>query len=369
MKLTPSILGPWWGWLLLGCAQLQPSLPQAPSFFHRVWSKNLDPPQQTGNLPISTTAATIHQGFVFQGLLSGGFAAYALEDGRTLWQVQEPEAITSSAAIFGPHVLYGDQAGRIYARHFLTGRLQYSFDVDSAVEGKMSFFQGRGFAHTRNHSLVAFDAKTGKILWSFKRNIAYTTTVQGASSAIIYHNYLIVGFADGYLAALSYENGLLVWEQKIASAFKFVDIDVTAKLHQKALYVCTHGGPFTKLNPLTGEVIQRFDFQASAAPLFIQGKIFVGGEDGSLHVLTERGRFLNTLALTKNAPVTGILWWKDHLVISNIRGELYQIDPVQLTVRSRHHLGHEHSALYLPPSLQEGYLAVMSARNRLYVFK
>ena len=368
--------------LLAGCSQIKTIYSELPrrrvlqipqrsqeAFFHRIWAKNLDPLYQTGNLPISTMTPAIHDDLIFQGSLTGEFFAYSLEDGRLIWKVQERESIGPSPAIFGKSVLYGDLSGRMYARHLITGKLIYNFDVGSPIEGKVTFFKKRGFIHTRNHSLVSFDATTGKVFWSFKRSIPYLTTIQGVSNPLVYQNYLIVGFGDGYLVALSYKDGILIWEKKMFSSNKFVDVDISPKLYQKALYVGSYGGKFSKLNPRTGETTQQFDFRASGPPVFTQKKMFVGDLDGNLWVFTEKGHLLKKIPLTQHVPITGASLWKNHLVLSDSNGYLYQVDPVKLITRSQLHLGHEHSAVYGHLSTTKKYLAVTSARNRLYVFK
>ena len=348
-------------------------------FFHRTWAKNLDPSsQRTGNLPLSILSPVIHQGMLFQGSLSGRFLAYSLDNGRLLWQAQAKESINSPASIWRKLIIYGDLSGRIYAHDFMTGRSAYSFDVGRPIEGKVIFFKGRGFVHTRNHFLISFDASTGKILWSFKRSVPYSTTVQGVSDPLVYRPKgnaatarLIVGFGDGYLAALSLEDGLLIWEKKLSSTTKFADVDMTPKLHRGRLYVGSYGGKFTVLNPSSGEVIRHFDFMAITAPVFYQGKMFVGTLAGDLRVLSKRGRLLKRISLGQRVrgPVTGLLLWKGQLVLSNTDGELVQIDPIKLAIRSRLQLGHPSSALYGRPLAHKGYLAVMGSRNRLYLFQ
>ena len=360
---------------VVGCAQIPTVVnslrteARRPPFFHRIWAKNLDPPYQTGNLPITTLAPTIYQEMLFQGAENGGFFAYSLRNGRLLWRAKERAAISSAVAIWGKNVIYGDLSGRIYARNFASGKLAYSFDIKTPAKGKAIFSQGTGFIHTRNHSIVAFDAESGGILWSFKRNIPYAATVEGVSDPLVYQNRLIVGFADGYLASLAIADGLLLWEKKMFSTSKFVDVDVTAKIHQGNLYVGSHGGNFSRLNPSTGEILQRFNFRASSSPLFIQKKIFVGTLNGDLAVLNHKGILLKRISLSAHTPVTTVLWWKQQVVLGNANGELFQIDPDKLAILSRLHFGHHHSAIYGELSSEKRYLAVMSARNRLYVFQ
>ncbi|MCY4643034.1 MAG: PQQ-binding-like beta-propeller repeat protein [Bacteriovoracales bacterium] len=339
------------------------------TFFQRVWAKNLDPPYKTGNLPIGTLAPTIHEDILFQGSLTGDFWAYSLSNGRPLWKVREKEAISSPGAVFGKYIIYSDLSGRLHARHYLTGKLIYRFDVGSAVEGKIVFSKGRGFVHTRNHSLVSFDGATGKILWSFKRNIPYSATIQGVATPVVYRDRLIVGLADGYLASFSLKDGPMIWEKKISKGSKFVDVDMVANVKGKALHVGPHGGNVLVLDPLSGKIMGRFDVAASAPPLLTHGKIFLGSDDGQLYVFTEGARLSKTLPLNPNSPITHIILWKGNVVATDTKGYLYQIDPKSLKILSKLHLGHKDSAVYGNLSWTKKYLAVMGARNRLYVFQ
>lgn len=342
------------------------------AFFHRVWAKDLDPSaQKTGNLPIATLSPAIHKGFLFQGSLSGDFYAFSLESGHIAWSAKQEEAISSKASIWKDLVLYGDRAGRIYARHLFTGKLAYSFDVGSPLEGEVIFDGQRAFIHTRSHSVVSFDGATGKTLWSYKRSIPYGTTLQGVSNPLVMKGRLLMGFADGFMVALSGEDGQIIWERKISSGAKFVDVDMNPKIDgRRGLYVGAHEGQFVRLDPDTGRIIQRFDFTASAPPLFFQDKIFVGTVTGELRVLGRKeGRALKKIVLNGYSPITGVYLWKDFVVVTDTMGKLYQIQPQKIMVEEEVHLGHDFSAIYGDLAIWEEYLAVSSSRSRLYVFR
>ena len=346
--------------------------PPEVAFFHRIWAKDLDPShQKTGNLPILTFGPAIHKGMVFQGSLSGDFYAFDLEKGYVLWRVQAREAISSSASVWDEWVLFGDFSGRIYAHNIFTGKLSYSFDVGAPVEGKVVFWGQRAFVHTQNHSVISFDAATGKILWSYKRSIPYGTTLQGVSNPLIWEGRLVVGFADGFLVALSAEDGQIVWERRVSSGMKFVDVDMDPKMDGKGrLYVGAHEGHFIQLDPGTGRIVQRFDFFANTPPFFIKDKIFVGTVKGELKVLgRDEGGVLKSVILTDHAPVTGVYFWKGFIVAVDTAGKLYQIHPQKLVVKDHIHLGHDFSAVYGDLAIWEQFLAVLSSRSRLYVFK
>src|SRR5690606_9929908 len=116
--------------------------------------------------------------------------------------------------------------GRVFARHYLTGQLKYAVDLGASVETEGAVYKGRILFQLRNHQIFALDALTGKILWGHKRSVPFMTTLQRASTPAFVDNKVIVGMADGVVVALSLDDGSLLWERKIGTAAKFVDVDV-----------------------------------------------------------------------------------------------------------------------------------------------
>ena len=138
------------------------------------------------------------------------------------------------------------------------------------------------FIHMRNHKIVALDAATGKILWGYKRSIPYTTTLQRVSQVLPYKNKVIVGFADGHVGAISIEEGIVSWEQKITSNFKFVDVDVNPVLFNDKVVVCSANGNLTFLNPDNGIVERTLNVTLGHTPLIINDVLYAGTASGKI---------------------------------------------------------------------------------------
>ena len=189
------------------------------------WTKNLDPTHSTGNLPIGMNSPFVSDDILYIGDLSGVMHAYDLHSGRVVWEKVENHPFNSMANRFNTSILYGSKNGRFFSRHYLTGELNYSIDLGAPIESQPVISNGRAIIHLRNHTIVTLDAETGKVFWRYKRSIPYTTTLQKVSKVLPIKNRLIVGFADGNVAALSLEEGAVIWEQKISTGVKFVDVD------------------------------------------------------------------------------------------------------------------------------------------------
>ncbi len=67
--------------------------------------------------------------------------------------------------------------------------------------------------------------------------------------------------------------------------------------------------------------------------------------------------------------ISSIIWWKKKLIVSSVSGKIAAVDPVTYEVIETFHLGHESSAVFGKLKVADEKMAVLSSRNRLYVFK
>ncbi len=340
-------------------------------FFHYRWIKNLDLPRSGEGLAIGINSPHIHNGILYQGALDGRFMAYSIEDGRVIWSAKETHAIGSSASIFKNQVIYGTMQGSLVSRDAISGNLNWNVDLGASIQSSPTFYKGRVLLHTRNHNLVCLDASTGKILWAFKRSIPYSSSIQGYSEPYGYKNQVIIGFADGYVVSVALDDGLLIWEKKLSSSSKFVDVDASPRVYEDKLYVGSLSGRFSVLDPNNGNLVNQFNYSASAPPLFIKKNIFLPTIDGMIVKIEEKGntKVEKKIVLDAKAPVTDLKIWKGYLIAANTKGRVYQIDTESLEVKNSIWLGSELSAIYGKIQVKEGVLALISSRSRLYVLE
>lgn len=340
-------------------------------FFHNRWSKELDLPRSGSGLTVNTISPYVHNGILFQGTIGGDFIAYSLEDGRELWRVKESSSVSSQGGVFKNSIVYGTIQGRLIARDQLTGKLVYQVDLGSSIQARPTFFKGRVLIHSRDHRLISLDAATGKILWSFKRSLAFTSTIQGYSVPLGYKNQIIIGFADGYVASVSLEDGLLNWEKKLSNASKFLDVDASPRIIDGNLYIGSLSGRVFKINPNNGVVLNQFNYSLSAPVLELTNAIILPTIDGKL-VRVERvgdSDKIKEILLERNAPISDVKVWKGSLVVSNTKGKIFRLNSDSLEVLEKFWLGNDLSAIYGALVVKEDTLAFMSSRSRLYVFE
>ncbi len=336
--------------------------------FHLVWTKNLDPKDyETGNLPIGFSAPFIHAGLLYQPTKDGYLNVYDLENGRMVWQMNENQPLGAPVTLFGDYIYYGGYEGRFFVRHYLTGELKYSIDLGAPIESSPVFYEGRAIIHLRNHKIVAMDQETGKILWTYKRAVTQATTLQRVSKILAVDKKLYIGFADGFVGALNLEEGLLLWETKIAHAPKFIDVDNTPLMFNGKLIVGAATGPLSFVDPNTGLIEKTIPMAPGHTPLVYEGKLYVGSMDGHLYVLSSEGIPVITKKISRNG-ISSITPWKDGLAIGFYGGKIHFLDKKSLEIKEKFALGSPFSSVFGNLVESKGYLAVYSSRNRLYVF-
>ena len=358
--------------LLVGCASLPPirGVRRPAPLFSLLWIRNTDPIYNTGNLPIALNSPLVREGVVYAGDGKGTMMAWRGSDGKTLWQKRDGGPYHSGPVAFGENIIYGNGEGRVFSRNRKSGRLSYSVDLNAGVEGVPTLHEGRVFFHLRNHKIVCLDAQTGKILWGYRRSVTFLTTTQGVSNPVVYKNKLYVGFADGTLVAFSPQEGSVVWEKRIVSGAKFVDVDATPIFYRDKLVVGETGHSISVLNPASGGLLQKFNYPLSGTPLIYEDGLILGTTEGELILLGKDFQKIYTLKVSDHA-IGSMTPWKGLLAVATLGGDVHLVDMKRSTggVRETFDLGHGKSAVFGSLSSEKGMLAILSSRHRLYVFR
>lgn len=354
---------------LVGCAGLKPSAPEKENrFFRNIWAKNLDTEYVSGNLPIGLGAPRIFNDIVYMGSLDGVMSAYDAETGRVLWKADEKTPLGGPVEFFKDHVAYGGLNGRLFVRHYLSGKLKYAIDLAAPIESAPLFHKDHLFIYLRGHQIVHMDAETGKILWAYKRAVPVATTLQRTTKPLVIGNKVILGFADGFIGALSMDEGVLLWETKLVDNSKFVDIDLNPIMAGDMIISGSPSGELKAINPENGAITRTFGVSVMAHPLLRGEQLILGTNDGEVVIMNLNGEVLKEVKVSKQA-VSAVSWWKEMLVVATFDGKIQAVDPLTMKVVDHFGLGYDFSAIFSDIVTTDDYMALYSSRNRLYIFQ
>lgn len=142
-------------------------------------------------------------------------------------------------------------------------------------------------AQTVNGKLFVFDAKTGSQLW-FYDNPPPVLTLRGTPSPIVMDAAIYAGFSNGRMMAFNPNNGLILWEQRIAlpkgrsELERMVDIHSDPLVRDGVIYVGTYQGRISALARGTGSPMWGQDGSTSESLALSDDKLFVSLSDGKL---------------------------------------------------------------------------------------
>ena len=150
-------------------------------------------------------------------------------------------------------------------------------------------------AQAYDGKLMAFDYETGDKLWTFSNDVP-VLTLRGTSTPIIYNDFVIAGFADGKVIAVSLDSGSVVWEARVAIAQgrseieRIVDIDGTMAVQGAELYVASYQGRIVALEMRAGRKLWQRNVSAVSGVSVGFGNVYVADEDGTVSAFLRNGQ-------------------------------------------------------------------------------
>lgn len=291
-----------------------------------------------------------------------------MESGRVLWSHDDKTPLGGPVEFFKDHVAYGGLNGRLFVRHYLSGEMKYAIDLGAPIESAPFFYHDRLLVYLRGHQIVHLDAETGKILWVYKRAVPVTTTLQRTTKPLVLGNKIIVGFADGFVGALSVDEGLLLWETKIVDQAKFIDVDLNPIMAGGVVVTGSPSGDLKAVNPDNGALSRSYGISVMAHPILKGEQLILGTNDGEVILMSIGGDVLKRVKISKQ-PVSAVGWWKDTLVAASFDGKIRAIDPLTLKIVDEFAMGYDYSAVFSDLVITDDYMAVYTSRNRLYLFR
>ena len=185
------------------------------------------------------------------------------------------------------HLYVGNYAGELIAISAIDGkevwRKQLKGEISSVPQSN-----GQVVAvQTMNGKLFVVDAKTGEDKWFFE-NPPPVLTLRGSAAPLVTDTAIYAGFANGRLMAFNPSNGLILWEQRMASPKgrseldRMVDIHASPLMKDGILFVGTYQGRIAAVARGTGANVWGIDGSTTENLSASDDKLFVSQSDGKV---------------------------------------------------------------------------------------
>jgi outer membrane protein assembly factor BamB len=242
-------------------------------------------------------------------------------------------AITSGVGLGSGLVLVGSAAGEIIALNQADGTLAWRAKTTSEVLSPPAVSNDHVFVQTIDGKIAAYDSQTGSREWIYSTSNP-SLTVRGTSNLIAEKDFLIAGFANGRVAMLDQERGLVGFEQRVAVARgqsdleRLIDIDGQMLLLGPLLYAVSYQGSLVAMD-LTANGRIRWSKDASSLVGLGEGfgNIYIAYEDGRLEAVAaddNHHELWETVALLYR-DITTPVTVSSYVVVGDFEGYLHLV--------------------------------------------
>lgn len=164
----------------------------------------------------------VSNGRIFVADAQGVIRAFEWPRMRQIWQFKpKPKKMRSSnlgggISIVGDTLYIVDGVGQVLAVEAATGAVKWRVDIDTPGRSAPTVVDGRLFFGTIDERLMALDAATGKVLWTYTATEA-VTVIFGQPAPAVVGDVVVAGFGSGDLVALRVASGEVVWSDTLGS--------------------------------------------------------------------------------------------------------------------------------------------------------
>ncbi|MBA3660287.1 MAG: outer membrane protein assembly factor BamB [Gammaproteobacteria bacterium] len=220
---------------------------------HAIWSAQIGSgTEEYLKKPIGSNSNAI-----FVTRQRGTVAKINKQTGRICWQINTTFPITTGVAVNEDVVVFGTQKGETVALSTLNGAMFWRAQGPGEILATPVLAQNRVVVKYTNGYVRALSLEDGHELWSYQQTEP-ALILRGSSTPLVKNNNVIVGFANGNLAKLNANLGDQLWSQPVAipqGAFaieRMVDINADPVMYHDDLYAATYQGKIAMLNWLSG---------------------------------------------------------------------------------------------------------------------
>ena len=262
------------------------------------WSRSIGDGQgKTYNMLVPA----IEGNHIYAADVSGVVMALDRMNGDVQWKKDLELPVSGAVGVGYGMIMLGTLQGEVVALDASTGEEKWRSRVTSEVLAPPATNGDVVVVQTQDDRLIGLDASTGDQRWVYDSTPA-VLSLRGTGAPLVTNHLAIAGLSTGKIVALDTQNGVPVWEQRVAipqgrsELERIVDIDGGLLLSGGNLYVTSYQGRMAALELETGRVLWQRDASSYAGLAQGFGNVYVSLASGTVEGVDER----STTALWSN---------------------------------------------------------------------
>lgn len=311
----------------------------------------------------------------FVGASVGGLYCLDLYSGETVWRFGIDDAV-GSTPIYDPnrkYVYFGADDGAFYAVHARSGRLVWRTVTGGEVRRPAVLHEDTLYVVNADSTVFAIEPERGEVIWQYRRLPVEGFAGAGHGGIAFQGDRLVVGFSDGYVAALDAVSGSEIWTRDLAAevtavtkegVVELMDADATPAVIGNVVVAASVAGGLEGLDLSSGKVLwTRSEIKGTTGLATAEGMVFAARTAFGLSAVDPgTGRVLwsrqfETGVLQDPVVHDDVLLIADSVfglfVVSTLDGRLLQ----RLDQRE---------GFFAPPSIHAGYALILGNNGHLF---
>ncbi len=242
------------------------------------------------NLVYDRLAPAIADGRLYAASANGKVYAFDLAKGKKQWQQSFDLVISGGVGLNETSLFVGSSKAEVLALSRSDGALQWRTTLSSEVLAAPVATVGQVIVRCVDGNVYALNAENGQRLWHYQGSVP-ALSLRGDSIPVIAGDNVLLGLANGRIAALSLYDGSVIWESTVAVAQgrtdleRMVDVDATPLVADDTVYAVAYQGKLVALSRLTGSTIWSRDIGSSAGLGLDEHHLYVVDDDDQLWTL------------------------------------------------------------------------------------
>ena len=254
------------------------------------------------------------------------------KNGATLWRRDLNAAIFSGVGVGESIAVVALDNGTVVALDAGSGEVVWKAPLNRQISAIPVAGQGRVIARTAGGAVVGLSADSGEIVWSFERSMP-GLSIHGDSTPVISGDAVLVGLANGRLAANNAVTGREYWETEISFARgrneleRLTDSDTSPLVAATVVYAATYQGNVAALRLQNAAVKWKAELSSRLPMSLGGGRLLVTTELGEVAAIdAESGEILWTQEGFRGHGMSRPLVIGERVVVGDAAGNLYSLD-------------------------------------------
>lgn len=293
------------------------------------WTRGLKAGSSSKSYSPESSNPTQEDGMIYIGTQGGHFYVVSAGDGKIVWNYENDEPISSTAAVSEDRVFFSDLGGHLICLNKSDGTEVWKQFFGQEILGQPLAQGDSLYVLKGEQEILSVSQADGHVVWNrFISTFVKKMTMRGQSTIVTDDGSLYVGLADGHLYRLSAGDGHILWEKNLSVPSRsFKDIDAKVVIEGDSLYVGGYFGAFYRLRKSSGEVVWSSDVATGVQAQVFQDVVVVSDIDGNLVGLSKsNGKQLWSNELN-NSVLSAPVGFNGKIFVSTLAQDAYLLDP------------------------------------------